>query len=44
MGFHAAREGQGDRMPEMGEERDPHAVSAVAAWASRKRMTEAVLP
>ena len=43
LGFHAAREGPRHRMAQMGEERDPHAVAAAAAWASRWRMTEAEL-
>ena len=43
MGFHSTREGGRHRMAQMGEERDPHAVRAVADWASRYRMTEAEL-
>ncbi len=40
VGFEPAREGRGDRVAEMGEERDPHAVRA-ASRASMARMTEA---
>ncbi len=43
VGFEAAREGRGDRVAQMGEERDPHAVTGAGspARASMARMTEA---
>ncbi len=34
IGFEAPREGRGDRMAEMGKERDPHAVTGAGAFAA----------
>lgn len=34
IGFEAPREGRGDRMAEMGKERDPHAVTGAGDFAA----------